>query len=79
MLKVGIGFRVAVASLLIEQLGLEQIAHRRRAGTVVVAVQTEVFFGLLDAAAGNLYQLTGLVGIVPCFLQADAEQLSIVL
>ena len=79
MLEVGKGFRVAVAGLLIKQLGLEQIAHRRRAGTVVVAVQSQVFFGLLDTAAGNLYQLTGFVGIVPRLLQANAEQLSVIL
>ena len=53
-LMVGKGIGTFVASLLIEQLGFEEVGHARSAGAIIVAVEAEVFLSLLDAALGQL-------------------------
>ena len=58
-----------VARLLIKQLGFEQVGHLAGAGMVVIAVEAEVLFRLLDAALGYVELLTGLHYAVPGVLQ----------
>ena len=54
VLEVGEGVGMAVAGLLVDELRLEQVGHARRARLVVVAVEPEVLFSLLNAALGEL-------------------------
>ena len=65
ILVVGKGIGTTVESLLIEQLRFEKVRHLRGASLIVVAVQTEILFGLFNAALGNLQLLARFFDIVP--------------
>lgn len=67
-----------VARLLVEKLGFEEVGHLAGAGTVVIAVEAEVLFRLLDAALGYVELLTGFHYAVPGVLHTDGEQLGVV-
>ena len=54
VLIVGIGIGAVVERLLEKELGFEQVAHLGDSRPVVIAVQAEVLFCLLDATLGYL-------------------------
>ena len=68
VLVIGKGIGVLIARLLIQQLSLEQIAHTRGAGAIVVAIQAQILFGLFDAALGQQQLLATLLYPIPCVL-----------
>jgi len=61
VLVVGEGIGTTVERLLVEQLGFEQVTHLRGACLVVVAIQTQVFLSLFNAAHGYLKLLARLL------------------
>jgi len=75
---VGEGIGMTVEGLLIEQLGFEQVAHLRGAGTIVVAVQAQVLLSLFDAVLSNVEELSGLNNTIPGVLHTDLQEMSLV-